>query len=116
MVKCNDSVFIVALLYSNARLKNKFEQDLLACVIRTIRKDDILSQSIHIICIDNNYSRDLLIYNKAGIKIYNWPVFAIKYPGCKKPIIYSISSANQVFEEVYDVYKRFRMTQKRRVS
>jgi len=110
-----DSIFVAALLYSNARLKNKFEQNLLTCILGIIRKDDILSQTLHTICIDNGYCRDILRYNKSKTRIYNWPIFVIRYPGQKRPIVYSISSANQVFENVYDAYKRFRLSQGRTV-
>ena len=115
MVKSRDSVFIAALLYSNAQLKNEFEQNLLTCVLGTIRSDYILSQTLHTICIDNTYTRDLLMYNKSKTRVYNWPIFTIKYPGNKQPFIYSISSVNQVFEEVYNMYKKFCISQGRTV-
>lgn len=107
MNKCISSVFVAALLYSNTQLKNNIEQNLLSCILGIIRKDDILLKTLHTICIDNDYSRDILIYNKLGIKIYNWPIFVVRYPGHKKPIIYPIAYANYVFEEVYDAYKKF---------
>jgi len=115
MSKCKNSVFVAALLYSNAKLDNKFEQDLLTCVLSIIRRDEILSQTLHTVCIDNKYSRDILRYNKTETKVYCWPVFALRYPGEEKPIIYSLSSANKVFEEVYDAYKKFRLCQGRTV-
>jgi hypothetical protein len=95
-------VFTFALLYSNQTLKDRHTQNLLCHVKKTIKSDHILSQSLHLICIDNDYVREIMKTNS----IYTWPIFIIKRPS-KAPEFYSLSEADNIFDEVYKVHNYF---------
>lgn len=99
------SVFTFALLHSNSSLKDGDTQNLLNSVKKIIQNDDILSGSLHLVCIDNNYARDIMSHNTSGVSVHYWPIFAIRQPN-KGPEIYPLSSANEVFSQVYQAYNK----------
>lgn len=110
MSREDSSVFVAALLYSNGQLRNSSEQSLLNRVRETIKNDNILSQTIHPVSIDNQHARDMLRHNSSGINIANWPVFVLKYPG-QTPHVYPLSSANEVFKKTYESYNAIAVAQ-----
>jgi plastocyanin len=91
-----------ALLYSNTSLKNTKEQSFLNLTKKNIQEDDILSKSIHFICVDNDYTRNIMKFNG----IINWPVFIVKRPN-QKPKAYQLLKSKDVFDEVYMIHQQF---------
>lgn len=100
------SVFTAALLYSNTCLEDKNLQCLLNKVKRAIQQDEKLSKSINLVCIDNTYCRNILKYNNSGVTVHHWPVFIIRWSD-KSPEIYPLSSFEEVFKQVGQVYSKF---------
>jgi len=115
MYKPRNSVFCAALLYSNAKVLTREEQKFLRNILHIIRTDCILNETIHTICVDNSYCRDILTYNRSEICVQSWPVFTIRYPGHKQPKLYSIGFANLVFKEVYDAYFDYMISKGKKV-
>lgn len=106
MSKSESPVFAAVLLYSKARLHNPNEQNDLSRIMTTIQNDSVLSQTVHLVCIDNPRTRDYLIYNKSGCRVHHWPMYVLKYPG-QQPKCYTINYSNQVFDECYSAYQNF---------
>ena len=97
--------YTFALLYSNTPLNNTKDQSFFESTKKVIQNDIVLSKSIHLVCIDNLYTRNLLKSNG----ILNWPVFIIKHPNLT-PKVYKISEYRTVFDEVQNKHKEFTQT------
>jgi plastocyanin len=100
------SVYTFALLYSNSTLKDVNKQKLLNNIKKTIQNDKILSESLHLVCIDNDYSRSILKSNSSGVTVDNWPVFVVKRP-TGLPEIYDLSDADDIFDEIHQIHEKF---------
>lgn len=107
------SFFVAALLYSKAQLSNKEEKELLETIIKRVKKDPILKNGLHLVVIDNDFSRDLLTYNTTNNKINIWPVFLIRKSTCHEARQYQLHEYKYVFDEVYKQHEKFKITNKR---
>lgn len=73
-------------------------------VIQTIRNDRVLSQKIHLVCVDTcPGAREHLRHNASGVSVHDLPVFAVRHAKEPKPTIYPIHLADHVYRQVYAV-------------
>src|SRR5665648_18500 len=95
----NNSVFACTLLYSKTSLPDPSEDLFLRETLQRINNDGVLSKHIHPVCIDCQQVKQHLLYNEAGIKIKNWPVFVAKFPQ-QNPRIYQLNQQEALFKQI----------------
>lgn len=105
-------IITFALLYSNSPLKDEYDHKLYNNIRETIQNDEILKKAIHLICIDNNHTRNLLQYNSSGLKIYNWPIFVVRNSEEKHARVYPLHLAPIVFDQVHKLNQTFQSNDK----
>ena len=103
----HSATFVMVLLYSNFRLKNELENNTFYHVIKSIKQDKVLSRMIRCICIDHHKCRNVLRFNTSNTQITNFPVFAIRYPGSRYPLLYPICYFSSVFEKAKEVHGQY---------
>lgn len=111
-------MFVICLLTSECNPGCPSEQNLLSRIICTIQGDSILRQWIHIIPVDNPYTRSILSQNVSGVCVSHTPAFAIRhdrYNNSCKPKIYDIFQVNFIFQKVYRAHYRLLEQQKKSV-
>jgi len=114
-------MFVAALLQSEDSSIIKTERKFLKKVLQCIQEDDILSEWINLVNVDDDYSQSILDKNASGVSVDHLPAFAIRddssvissrtgqsndFEEFEKscPKIYDIFQANKVFEKVYDAH------------
>jgi hypothetical protein len=96
--------FLAILLYSNHKMKEVERQKLLTDIKERIRSDPVLKKHLHLVCIDNRYTKNVLQNNKR-LKINRWPLFCIR----RFEVVdrYEIDRYEEVFRQVKEMAARF---------
>lgn len=99
--------FVAALIYSKSPTLCLKEKNLLDEIIKKIKADPVLKEGLHLINIDNNFSRDLLTHNTTNNKINIWPIFLIRKSQEEEAQQYQLRESETVFKEVKKYHKKF---------
>lgn len=95
------NIFIAVFLYSTSPISDSNEKERYEKIQKIIESTSFLNKYLRKICIDNDYSRNLLRKHK----IKKWPIFVINEN--YKVTVYNLKDVNIVFEKVYFQYKKF---------
>ncbi len=96
--------FICVLLYSNKKMSDRSKSDLLHLIQKRISEDPILKRHLHLICVDNSYTKNILRRN-SRLRIDSWPYFCIRrYDSVEK---YEIERYEEVFGQVKKMAESF---------